>query len=83
MSIIVWLLVGGIVGWLASLLAGTDAEMGIVANILVGVVGAFLGGLISQAVGFGPMNVLTFGGFVFALLGALILLGIVRAVRSA
>lgn len=83
MNIIVWLLVGGIVGWLASLLAGTDAEMGIVANILVGVVGAFLGGILAQAVGFGPMNVLSFGGFVFALLGSLILLGIVRAVRHA
>ena len=82
MSIIVWLIVGGVIGWLASLLAGTDARMGIFMNVIVGVVGAFLGGLIAQAVGFGPLNVLSFAGFVFALLGALILLGIVRAVRQ-
>ena len=82
MSIIIWLIVGGVIGWLASLLAGTDARMGIFMNVIVGVVGAFLGGLIAQAVGFGPLNVLSFAGFVFALLGALILLGIVRAVRQ-
>ena len=82
MSIIVWLIVGGIVGWLASILAGTDASMGIVSNVLVGIVGAFIGGLLAQAFGFGPVNVLSFGGFVFALLGSLILLGVVRAVRQ-
>lgn len=81
MGIIIWLIVGGLIGWLASILAGTDASMGIVANIIVGIVGAFLGGLISRALGFGAINTLTFAGFVFALLGALILLGIVRAVR--
>ena len=83
MSIIVWLIVGGIIGWLASLLAGTDERMGVFANIVVGIVGAFLGGLLAQAFGFGPINVLSFGGFVFSLLGALILLGIIRAVRHA
>ncbi len=82
MSIFLWLLVGAIVGWLASLLAGTDAQTGIVGNVIVGIVGAFLGGLLSQAFGFGPVSVLTFAGFVFALLGALILIGIVRAVRQ-
>ena len=46
MSIIVWLIVGGIIGWLASLLAGTDERMGVFANIVVGIVGAFLGGLL-------------------------------------
>ena len=83
MSIILWIVVGGIIGWVASLLTGTDAQMGLLANIIVGVVGAFLGGLLAQAFGFGPVDVLTFGGFVFALLGALILIGIVRAVRHA
>jgi len=83
MSILIMLIVGGIVGWLASILAGADASMGIIANIIVGVVGAFLGGLIASALGFGPVNTLSFAGFVFSLLGALLLLGIVRAVRHA
>lgn len=82
MSILLWIVVGAIIGWLASLIAGTNETTGILGNVLIGIVGAFLGGLIAQAFGFGPINVLTFGGFVFALLGALILIGIVRAVRQ-
>ncbi len=44
MGIIIWLIVGGIVGWLASLIMRTDAQQGILLNIVVGIVGAFLGG---------------------------------------
>ena len=47
-GIIIWLVIGGIVGWLASLVMRTDAQQGILLNIVVGIVGAFLGGLIFQ-----------------------------------
>lgn len=80
MGIIVWLIVGGIVGWLASLIMRTDAQQGIILNIVVGVVGAFIGGLI-----FGRGNIndsgLTLGTFLVSLLGAVILLAIVNLVR--
>ena len=46
MGIIIWLVVGGIFGWLASLIMRTDAQQGIMLNIVVGIVGAFIGGLI-------------------------------------
>ena len=46
MGIIIWLIVGGICGWLASLIMRTDAQQGIILNIIVGIVGAFIAGLL-------------------------------------
>lgn len=80
MGIVVWLIVGGIVGWLASILMRTDAQQGIVLNIVVGVVGAFIAGLL-----FGGGNInnagLTLSTFLTSLLGAVILLAVVNLVR--
>ncbi len=57
MGIIIWLIVGGICGWLASLNMRTDAQQGIVLNVVVGIVGALLGGwLISPLLGAGDIN---------------------------
>ena len=53
MGLIVWLVVGGLIGWLASIIMRTDAQQGILLNIVVGVVGAFLAGLF---VGGGSIN---------------------------
>jgi uncharacterized membrane protein YeaQ/YmgE (transglycosylase-associated protein family) len=80
MGIIVWLIVGGIVGWLASLIMRTDAQQGILLNIVVGIVGAFIGGLV---LGRGNINdgVLTLSTFIVSLLGAVILLAVVNLVR--
>lgn len=80
MGIIMWLIVGGVVGWLASMIMRTDAQQGIVLNIVVGIVGAFIGGLIF---GGGEINnaPLTLGTFLVSLLGAVILLAIVNLVR--
>ena len=74
MGIIIWLIVGGIVGWLASVLMKRDAQQGILLNIVVGIVGAVLGGwLISPLVGVGTINDgLSVGSFVVSLLGAII-----------
>lgn len=78
---IVWIIVGGLAGWIASKFMGTDAQQGILLNIVVGVVGAFLGGfvlsLITDPSGFGI--ILT---FVTAVLGACLLLAIVKAVTG-
>ena len=83
MNFIIWLIVGGIVGWLASLIMRTDGQQGILLNIVVGIVGAFVGGwLISPMVGTGTINDgFTIGSFIVSLIGAVILLAIVKAVR--
>ena len=78
-GIIIWLIVGGVVGWLASLIMRTDAQQGILLNIVVGIVGAFLAGLI---VGGGSINdQVTVQSFLWSLLGAVVLLAIVNLVR--
>ena len=84
MGIIIWLIVGGIVGWLASMIMRTDAQQGVFLNIVVGIIGAALGGwLISPLVGVASINEGTFsvGALVVSLVGALILLAIVNLFR--
>ncbi len=80
MGLIIWLIVGGVVGWLASLIMRTDAQQGILLNIVVGIVGAFLGGLIFSG---GTINQapLDLTAFLVSLVGAVILLAIVNLVR--
>ena len=80
MGLIVWLIIGGVIGWLASLIMRTDAQQGIFLNIVVGIVGAAIGGLIFAG---GNINnaPLTLGTFLVSLLGAVVLLGIVNLVR--
>ena len=79
MNVIIWLIVGGIVGWLASLVMRTDGQQGIILNIVVGIVGAFLASLI---IGGGSINqAITIESFLYSLLGAIVLLAIVNLVR--
>ena len=80
MGLILWLIVGGVIGWLASIVMRTDAQQGIILNIIVGIIGAFLGGLIFSG---GSINSapLTVYSFLVSLLGAIILLAIVNLVR--
>jgi uncharacterized membrane protein YeaQ/YmgE (transglycosylase-associated protein family) len=83
MGFVIWLIVGGIVGWLASLVMRTDGQQGIFLNIVVGIVGALLAGwLISPLVGVGTINqVISIGSIVVSLIGAIILLAIVNLFR--
>jgi len=80
MGIILWLIIGGVIGWLASIIMRTDAQQGIFLNIIVGIVGAFIGGLILSG---GSINSapLTVTSFLVSLLGAVVLLAIVNLVR--
>jgi uncharacterized membrane protein YeaQ/YmgE (transglycosylase-associated protein family) len=83
-NFIVWLVVGGVIGWLASLIMRTDGQQGIFLNIVVGIIGAALGGwLISPLVGVGSINddVFSIGALLVSLLGAVILLAIVNMFR--
>ena len=81
MNIIVWLVVGGLLGWIASKIMNTDAQQGIFLNVVVGIVGAMLGGfLIAPLLGHGTINQNDFSvmGLVVSLIGAVILLAIVN-----
>ena len=79
MNFIIWLLVGALVGWVASLIMRTDAQQGILLNIVVGIIGAVIAGLV---LGQGNINQgLTVETFLWSLLGAVILLAIVNLVR--
>ena len=79
--ILLWLFMGGIAGWLASLLTKNNQRMGIFWNIVVGLVGSLIGGYISQWVGLGPITIFSFYGMLFSILGAVILLSIVNLIR--
>ena len=83
MGIIIWLIVGGIVGWLASLIMRTDGQQGLLLNVVVGIVGALLAGfIVSPLVGVGTINSgLSIGTFLVSLLGAVVLLAIVNLFR--
>ncbi len=81
MNFIIWLVIGGIIGWLASMVMRTNGQQGMLLNIVVGIVGAMLGGwLISPLVGVGTINQdnFSFAAMVVSFVGALILLAIVN-----
>ena len=84
MNFIIWLVVGGLIGWIASMIMRTDAQQGMLLNVVVGIVGAMLGGwLISPLLGQGNINSGDFslGGLVVSLVGAVLLLAIVNLFR--
>jgi uncharacterized membrane protein YeaQ/YmgE (transglycosylase-associated protein family) len=76
MDLIVTLIVGGLIGWLASIIMRTNQQMGIIANVLVGVVGSVLGNWLAGMLGLsvsGPAR------WLVALMGAILLIALVRA----
>ena len=84
MTLILIIIVGGIIGWLASMVMKTDAQQGILLNIVVGIVGALLGGfLLAPLLGGGSITSGSFSlpNLLISLLGAIILLAIVNLVR--
>ena len=84
MNFIIWLVIGGLIGWLASMVMRTDAQQGVVLNVVVGIVGALLGGwLISPLVGVPTINQNAFSlpAMLVSLVGAIIVLGIVNLFR--
>jgi uncharacterized membrane protein YeaQ/YmgE (transglycosylase-associated protein family) len=79
-GLLVWLVIGGVVGWLASIVMRTDGQQGLLLNIVVGIVGAFIGGWLfgSADINDGAITPTT---FIVSLVGAIILLAIVNLVR--
>jgi uncharacterized membrane protein YeaQ/YmgE (transglycosylase-associated protein family) len=83
-NFLVWLVVGGLIGWVASMIMRTDAQQGMFLNVVVGIVGAAVGGfLISPLVGVPTINqdVFSLGALLVSLIGAVILLAVVNLIR--
>ena len=78
MGVIVWLIVGGIVGWLASLIMKTDAQQGILMNVVVGIAGAFVAGMLG---GRSINSGISLPSILVSLLGAIALLAVVNLIR--
>ena len=83
-SFIIWLIIGGIIGWIASLIMKTDAQQGVLLNVVVGIIGALLGGWLAGMLGIGGGSIndgISFTSILVSLIGAIVLLAIVNLFR--
>ena len=81
MDFIIYIIFGGIVGWVASLIMKTDGQQGILLNIIIGVVGAVFGSWLVGYFGYGGVSGFNVQSFIVALIGAVALIAIVKALR--
>lgn len=82
MGIILWIVFGALVGWIASMIMKTDAKQGPMMNIIVGILGAILGGWLMSFFGNTGVTGFNIPSFLVALLGSIVLLAIFRALRK-
>lgn len=82
LNIILWIIVGGLAGWIASMIMGTNASMGPIANVIVGIVGAVIGGFLVGLFGV-QTDVFSLPGLLVAILGAVVLLFLIGLVQRA
>ena len=78
MGLILWILFGALIGWLASIITKRNSRMGAVANIIVGLLGSIIGGFIAQLLGLGSYSEFSLGGALISLAGAVVILLIVN-----
>lgn len=81
-ELIGWIILGGLAGWVASMIAGNDARQGMLGNIVVGILGAFIGGFLLSLFGVQGADEVNLWSFLVALLGAVVLLFIWRAITG-
>ncbi len=83
MGWLAWIIFGALAGWVASLIAGTDRQQGCLVNIVVGIIGSFIGGILVQFLTGRPFDFgFNLSSFIVAVIGAVVLLVIVRLVRG-
>ncbi|MGO9384291.1 MAG: GlsB/YeaQ/YmgE family stress response membrane protein [Mycobacterium sp.] len=80
LGVIGWIIIGGLAGWVGSKIMGTDARMGLVLNIVVGIVGGLVGGFLLRGLGVNVAGGGLLFSFLTCLLGAVILLAIVKLI---
>lgn len=78
MGFLLWMIFGGVAGWLASLVMGTDARQGILMNIVIGIVGALIGGFLMSFIGETGITGFNLSSLLVAVVGAVVLLMISR-----
>lgn len=81
MNIIAWIVLGGFAGWVASILMGTNQSMGLAWNVIAGIVGAMVGGLVFNVFGASGVTGFNWYSFIVATVGAVIAIGVVKLVR--
>lgn len=81
-NILAWIIVGGVAGWLASLVMNRDGGYGIVGNVVIGIIGSFIGGYVLRFFGQSDPNAFSILGILTAALGAVILLVILGLIRK-
>jgi uncharacterized membrane protein YeaQ/YmgE (transglycosylase-associated protein family) len=79
MGLIGWIILGGLAGWIASMFMGTNKQMGLMANIVVGIIGALIGGFAFSAIGGSDITGFNLWSLFVAVIGSIILLAIVKA----
>ena len=82
LGIIGWIVLGGLAGWVASMIAGTNARQGLLGNIIAGIIGAFVGGFVVNLFGGTGVTGFNVWSFLVALLGAIIVLFIWKAITG-
>jgi uncharacterized membrane protein YeaQ/YmgE (transglycosylase-associated protein family) len=83
-NLLIWIIVGAIAGWLASIVMKTNASQGLLMDIIVGIVGGLIGGWLLTALGIGgAVTGINIGSILTAFIGAIVLLAILRVVRRA
>lgn len=83
-GLIVWIIVGAIAGWLASMVMSTNRKQGLLEDIIVGIIGGFIGGFLLNALGIGgAVTGFNLGSIITAFIGAVVLLGLLRMIRRA
>ncbi len=82
MSILAWIFLGGIAGWIASMIMGTDASQEIMMNIVVGIIGAIMGGVIFSMFGTSGVTGFNLYSLIVAVVGAALFIWIVRMIRA-
>jgi len=82
MNFLVWIIFGGLAGWIGSMIMGTDGQQGIILNIVVGIIGAGLGGYLMNLLGNGGVNGFNLYSFMVAVIGAVVLLAVLRLIRG-
>ena len=82
MGIIAWIVIGALAGWIASIITGKNSTMGAGANIVVGIIGGFIGGIVMNLIGKSGVTGFNLWSLLVAVIGSVILLWIVNAVRK-